>query len=879
MKTSVIPALSALTVLSLTFSPASDDLNTKVLALFKAKCADCHSEGDEEPKLTEGTDLAALLADETYVNKAEPEKGELLRRVLLPDNSPKRMPKSTKTKPVTALTADEKALLTAWSKDDPIPTPTATPKAEVATAAAPTGSLEAQVQLILDQRCAQCHGEGKRKPALHARVNLQSLAASEIIEPGAPKDSLLFQRVTLPTSDDSHMPPSDEPQLTAEELATLEKWITGDSVPDKPREFIGLESSLDAIYKDLMAQPEQHRENIRYLKLVNLYNARLADGKNADNDEQMDMYRAGVSKLLNSLSWRGKITVPTAIDEARTIYRIDIRDYGWDKALWETIVSYYPYGIAGASARLENNIRKETHSNRAYVRADWFVFATSQEPLYHTILGLPETEFGPHGLEAKLGLDTMHNLREHKAVRAAFSPSGVSRTNRLVERHNIRDGGYWKSYDFKREGAGDAQDLVLAPLGPKEAHLTSNPTSIFQHDGGEIIFNLPNGMQAYYLSTAKGDFLPTAPPEVVEDRSGFRRTNIILNGISCISCHANGLNARPKQTVEAMRDDLGPQAAEHLGFEEKKVLQKLYVEADELQRLAKEDHLRYQKAAAEAMPGYTRSDEPVGALYRRFNDDQLPSAQLASEFYTTGEDLVKVLRESEDKRLFIYGGKLEKGLPFSREEFLQHFSLLAHELGFTVNDAQPLALAEFGGGRFNSKVINPPNPPQKGEAIARAGDVAVARFSDGKKVTLKMGALTYKVGDGLAFSIHAEKACHIRVTQFGADGSTTQLIPNIHDRDVVLKAGETRQFPAAAIFETSPPAGLESILIEACTQPFASRGEPEAGQVFASVQRGSIFSGRGRVNVKPSGQSKTAPAASFEAPDTATAHAGYQLLP
>ena len=875
---------SLLLILALGLTAASaGELDSRVLALFKEKCSDCHSEGDEEPKLTEGTDLAALLADETYVNKSAPEKGELVRRVLLPDNSPKRMPKSTKSDPLPSLTAEEKALLLAWAKGDKeVPElPKATAAALTGTAptpAAPTGSLDAEVQLIFETKCAECHGENKRKPSLHARVNLDSLVSKEVVELGNPQASLLFQRISLPSDDESVMPPSVKPLLTKEEVAKIEKWIKGESRQDATRQFISLETSLKRILDDLMAQPEQQRRHVRYLKLTNLYNARLADGKYADGDQQMDVYRAGLSKLLNSLSWKGKITAPTAIDPERTIYRIDLRDYAWDEKIWDLIVSYYPYGIEGASARVENNIRRETQTQRAYLRADWFVFATSQEPLYHTILGLPETEFGPHGLEAKLGFDSMKNIKRGEAVRAAFSPSGVSRTNRLIERHSIRDGGYWKSYDFKLVGAGDAQNLTLAPLGPKEAHLTSNQESVFQHDGGEIIFNLPNGMQAYYLSTAKGEFLPTAPPEVVEDRSGFRRTNIILNGISCITCHARGLNAPPKQTMETLTDTLGPQAAEHLGFDEKKVLEKLYIPAEDLRKVAMEDHLRFQKAAAEAMPGYNDTAEPVGALYSRFNAD-LPASQLASEFYIEGEDLIKVLKESEDKRLFIFAGKLEKGLPFSREEFLAAYGRIAAELGFTLLSSQGLALAEFGGGRFVSSTDVVKNKPPL-QANDQSGEIARARFSDGRAVTLQMGALAYKVGDSLAFTIHAERDCHVRVTQFGADGSTTQLLPNAFDHDIVLRAGETRTFPAKAIFETSDPAGPESLLLEACTEPFASRASVPQGEVFASVTRSSIFSPRGRVKVKAAaGNFKATPTASiFNAPDSASAHAGYQLI-
>ncbi len=853
------------------------DLNSKVLTLFQNKCSECHSEGDEEPKLTDSTDLSALLSDETYVNKSQPDKGELVRRILLPDNSPKRMPKSTKGKPVEALTPSEKELLLAWArgeKDTGSTTSSAAPLEAPNTTSEIQGSLEAEVQSVFEQRCAECHGEAKRKkPSLHARTNLAALDSSDFVVKGDPSKSILFQRITLPTDDDAHMPPSDKPQMNEAQIKTIEAWIKGDAANDKPREFISMEKALDSIHKDLMAQPESLRHSMRYLKLTNLYNDKLPDGKNAESDSKMDAYRAAISKLVNSLSSQGKVTVPVAVDSAQTIYRINIKDYGWSSELWERIVSYYPYGIQGASARLENLIQRETRSSRAYVRADWFVFATSQEPLYHTILGLPESEFGAQGLEAKLGVDTTRGAREYLAVRAGFAPSGVSRTNRLVQRDIISAGGYWKSYDFKLVGAGDAQDLILAPLGPVEAQLTQNPKSIFQHDGGEIIFHLPNGLQGYYLSNAKGDFLPTAPPEVVEDRSGFRRTNIILNGISCIVCHARGLNAPPTQTLDTFHDVIGPQAGQHLSFEEKQVLAKLYGKSADLQRLVADDVERFKKALAEAMPNYTRSEEPIGLLYNRFNAD-VTASQMASEFYTTGDDLVKVLRESADKRLLIMAGKLKDGLPFSREQFLQSFDAIAMELGFTVMQAQPIALAEFGGGQFDQIQV-----PVQMLALAnkQAPDQAVARFSDGSAVTIQMGAQTYRVGEGLVFSISAQRACHVRVTQFGADGSTTQLLPNAFDKDVFLQAGETRRFPAKAIFETAPPAGTETLLLEVCTQPFASRGQPVTGEAFASVPRSNIISTRGRVQVMAASTTSKTSRATTEPSDKACAHVGYQL--
>ena len=79
----------------------------------------------------------------------------------------------------------------------------------------------------------------------------------------------------------------------------------------------------------------------------------------------------------------------------------------------------------------------------------------------------------------------------------------MSKNNRLIERHTIPTGYFWTSYDFK--GDRPKQSLFVHPLGPDGA-------DGFKHDGGETIFSLPNGFQAYYLNTATAPALTRARP-------------------------------------------------------------------------------------------------------------------------------------------------------------------------------------------------------------------------------------------------------------------------------------------------------------------------------------------------------------------------------
>ena len=113
-----------------------------------------------------------------------------------------------------------------------------------------------------------------------------------------------------------------------------------------------------------------------------------------------------------------------------------------------------------------------------------------------------------------------------RVVRAGFTESGVSNSNRVVERHRSPYGAYWKSHDF--------------PDNVGEHNIFQHPLD-FQRAGGEIIFNLPNGLQAYLLVNERGERINQAPTNIVFNKGGSRAE--IRNGLSCMSCHANGMRS------------------------------------------------------------------------------------------------------------------------------------------------------------------------------------------------------------------------------------------------------------------------------------------------------------------------------------------------
>src|SRR5262249_51431530 len=126
----------------------------------------------------------------------------------------------------------------------------------------------------------------------------------------------------------------------------------------------------------------------------------------------------------------------------------------------------------------------------------------------------------------------------NRLVRAGFLSSGVSRANRVVERHPARYGAYWKSYDFQAStGPGNIQRF---PLGP-EFRANTFGRQAFQQAGGEIIFHLPNGLEGSLLSTNKDERITAAPIEMVRDGKEPAGTPEVFNGLSGMSCHQRGM--------------------------------------------------------------------------------------------------------------------------------------------------------------------------------------------------------------------------------------------------------------------------------------------------------------------------------------------------
>ena len=383
-----------------------------------------------------------------------------------------------------------------------------------------------QAYAVLQQNCLTCHGPAG---AFRETLLLEHTALLETgaVVPGKPDASELYTR--LLEQDPIKRMPLGQPRLSDAAILAIQRWIQAgapdwNTSPNPNTSFITYDAMLTTIQRHIASLDPFDRPFARYFSLTHLYNA-------GESPDALNIYRMALSKLINSLSWRGDIINPHPIDAAKTIFYVSLFEYEWDaEDVWTQLEAVYPYRLEfNAETRPVlhkklTDLREEMDCEVPFMQVDWFLATASLPPLYHDILGLPDTD---RELEDKLDVDVARNIAlapGRRVWRAGFNDSGPSKHNRVVERHRSGHGAYWKSYDFA--GSAGVRNIFTHPLG-------------FQHDGGEVIFHLPNGLQGYYISDDLGNRIDAAPLSIVSNEAASDK--VVRNGLSCIGCHTEGM--------------------------------------------------------------------------------------------------------------------------------------------------------------------------------------------------------------------------------------------------------------------------------------------------------------------------------------------------
>ena len=742
---------------------------------------------------------------------------------------------------LSAMTEDDRAAMVAYlTGTEQITAVNTTPPVqavcEVEDDTAPAidgGQLASAADEFIGKYCRNCHGLGQKNQDTFPAGSLKSIADNPaFVVPGNRNASAMFKSITS-----GRMPPGQKPSNA--EIDQLGAWVDSlgqqalvkqvkETPPERSRDMMDWRDEIKAALNDIGTVSEIDRPFIRYFSYRAFFNGYYPCETEEAYKKRTEYFTAGFNKALNSVSLGPVAIVPETVKDTKDVLvRVDIRDLGWNTSKWDQLVAKYPYGYDPSSDSSLKALAHDTNTLLPLMNAGWFTANALQPENYHMLLELTENV---RDLEARIGVDVDKNIRALKVVRTAFEEgnSGVSDHNRLLERHDQANRGYyWKSYDFgKSKGRGD---LKRHPHGPEDVEPLDYGLESFKHDGGEMIFSLPNGLQGYYLSDHKGIRLNAGPTQVVSFRDRPIGKGIeIVNGRSCVSCHADGIIAKRDQYRKHI------ETSTLFSNDAREVLLKMYQPQDVLDRYYEQDRAAFTatlariNASEKAPDGSLKSKAAPngGEIITWFADtheEDMDFERLAAEFGMTPDEFTRESRRIKDPETLALAldwiTQFEAGSTVPRYELELQYAKFVEPL----LNVQPL-IYEDGQYKEPVKVVTAdykPDPvyaPEKTniiKLIAPAKPVAVPAYKDpdyrddsykalikGAPHKLELGvhvpATEVYVNDELNFTVSTNKACELQIFYVETDG-TVEVIPQEMIGAPIIQPGEQRRIPDKAV--------------------------------------------------------------------------------
>lgn len=625
----------------------SEQLAVEAREILNEYCARCHGYTKRDRNLNV-LDRGSLLdarrrsgQKEVAIAPGKPEASQLIALIedgSMPDgeNAPKVPAEKVKTL---------KAWIAAGAPAFPVP---AVPPVETVTPVVNQTStklaLHERVEKVFRSKCGSCHGGSKPDAGLRI-LNHKDLVDRKYIVPGKPAESRV-----LPFIQTDRMPPKGQglPPLSDDEKRDVQDWINAGAVAFNTLPVNGASADyvLQQIVADvgrLRANPRFDDEKLKSYRYVS-FNHLLAAGVTSD---ELQAHVRSLALAINHVSQQTEFEKPVPIDGAEgrpaTVFRINLENLGWHEpafrqrmqsgrqmTLWDLIMLEYPYAmLSTGSASYTRAVREYlsyTDQLRPvmYVRGDWLMTTVTRTPLYEDLLRLP---FDLSKLEERLGVDSQANVDSGRARRGGVTVSGVSRNNRVVERHQPRGlAYYWKSHDFKTSTG--VENMFRDPIN-------------FSASGGEMIWTLPNGMQAYYVCDNKGNRIDAAPTEIVTDE--FASDKIVRNGLACIRCHQVGMRSFQDDVLPALTSFRGTARAFSMEHAER-----LYAPQQEMDALLEKDGKAYT-TAMEKLFGTNKVDGGVIiAPSQRFLEEKVNGLSAAAELGLSDLESVRSQFRSAD---------------------------------------------------------------------------------------------------------------------------------------------------------------------------------------------------------------------------------------
>jgi serine/threonine-protein kinase len=391
-----------------------------------------------------------------------------------------------------------------------------------------------QAQNILLSNCGGCHGTQLTPATARAQMNyindMEKLALNNKIVPLDAESSPIIRRMR-----NKSMPPPNEggrPVATADidivasYINTPEFWpgVPKATCNDNPP--MNFDDLYEEVSSDLRRQDVRDRPFMRYISLDNRVGAGVCANTTLDLDRQ------ALAKMINSLSIDPTVVTPDVANAEQTLYRVDLRDIQWNRAItvegttfndvWEAIIDANAYAVPFEGDQADD-ARADAVTEVPVMFLDSMLDVAMIGNLYYAIIGVDVTQSLDTFVSDQLGIDVVANLENEDLVRAGTTKSFISRQDRLIEGHQIeiRPGVYYQSFDF-----ADVQNesIFQNPFG-------------FNEGGREAIFTLPNGMLGYLIADENGALVQDSDILLDSSQANYRA----ITSVSCANCHVNGL--------------------------------------------------------------------------------------------------------------------------------------------------------------------------------------------------------------------------------------------------------------------------------------------------------------------------------------------------
>jgi mono/diheme cytochrome c family protein len=467
-------------------------------------------------------------------------------------------------------------------------------------------------QNVLKSKCGYCHGTALTKEQAKAGMNfiddIDKLVAAGKIIPMNSAGSKVIQRMVrkeMPPPGSGYDLVSDaEIQIVAAYIDNPRYW---GGIPDSNCEDEGQAIGFDKLYEDinldLSGEDKDDRVFYRYVSLTNRFTAGVCA-------PALDGDRNAMVKMMNMLSIKAKVGKLLPANQTQTLYRIDLRDFDWDRAIqvnnqpfndvWEAIIDANPYAVpfVGDDA---DDARADTGTDVPVMFADQMMNVATIGNLYYAIIDVDINQTLGTFISDKLGVNVQEDIENEDAIRAGTTRSTVTRQDRLVERHDLvaRNGALWQSFDFEADDAN--QSIFQDPFG-------------FTAGGSEAIFTLPNGMLAYIIADANDRIVEDS--DILLDTS--QDNHRAITSVSCSNCHAAGFIP--------VKDEVEPIAranARQIGLDSDEVeqLERIYLKPEAFAQQVKSDTENFYQRALQQANLPLQGGDPVGRVFVRFEDD------------------------------------------------------------------------------------------------------------------------------------------------------------------------------------------------------------------------------------------------------------------